>query len=254
MSNATWLANVLRAARLNVVEHDGWRTAGRPGAFDPKGVLCHHTGKVSSTSAAVNLIQGGRPDLPGPLSQLMLDRDGTFHVIAAGRCNHAGRGKWQGLTNGNRDFIGIEARNDGTGEDWPDVQLDAYVRGCAAMLDHMGADAVMAAGHKEYALPKGRKVDPSLDMLAFRERVQAVMTGVDQQPRALPVAVNPERAMLRKGDHGPSVKQLQKLLGVAEDGNFGPKTEGALKAFQRDHGLLADGLAGPKTWAALEVK
>ena len=59
---------------------------------------------------------------------------------------------------------------------------------------------------------------------------------------------------LKKGCKGDEVKTLQKLLGVAVDGDFGPKTEAAVIAFQKAHGLDADGIVGPKTWAALGVK
>jgi peptidoglycan hydrolase-like protein with peptidoglycan-binding domain len=48
-----------------------------------------------------------------------------------------------------------------------------------------------------------------------------------------------------------SVRELQKLLGVSIDGDFGPKTEAAVKAYQKRHNLVADGLVGPKTWASL---
>lgn len=39
--------------------------------------------------------------------------------------------------------------------------------------------------------------------------------------------------------------------GYAVDGDFGPRTEEAVKAFQGDHGLAGDGIAGPQTWEAL---
>ena len=35
------------------------------------------------------------------------------------------------------------------------------------------------------------------------------------------------------------------------DGIFGPKTEAAVKSFQRGKGLTVDGIVGPRTWAAL---
>ena len=195
----------------------------------------------------------GRPDLAGPLSHLVLGRDGTFYVVAAGRCNHAGPGRWQGATAGNSQFIGIEAENDGVSEPWPHVQLDAYEQGVAAILKHIGRDAVMAVGHKEWALPKGRKVDPTFDMTEFREDVEAIMAG-SLKVAGPPRMTDPARAMLRKGDHGESVEQLQRLLGFigkGVDGDFGPATESAVKAFQRGHGLTDDGRVGPKTWAAL---
>ena len=34
---------------------------------------------------------------------------------------------------------------------------------------------IMAAGHKEYALPAGRKIDPSFDMGLFRTAVAQIM-------------------------------------------------------------------------------
>lgn len=64
---------------------------------------------------------------------------------------------------------------------------------------------------------------------------------------------------LRRGDYNnDQVRYLQQLLqwrdlyqGHAVDGDFGPRTEEAVKAFQGDRGLDADGIAGPLTWEAL---
>ena len=47
------------------------------------------------------------------------------------------------------------------------------------------------------------------------------------------------------------VRALQRKVGVAADGVFGPATERALKRWQRRHGLVADGIAGPQTRAAM---
>jgi hypothetical protein len=181
MSNATWLSAALRNAGCGTVELGRWQTRGRPGAFGPvEGVLCHHTaGPRTGNAPSLGTIVNGRPDLPGPLAHLHLARDGTFTVIAAGRCNHAGAGFWQGISSGNTSFIGIEAENAGDGsEPWPDVQMEAYARGVAAILKHIGAPVIMCAGHKEYALPKGRKIDPNFDMPAFRQKVTAFMEGL----------------------------------------------------------------------------
>lgn len=258
MGYMTWLADVLRGAGCKVVELEGWQSRGRGPMGTVRGVLDHHTG-AGGKDALIKLITEGRTDLAGPLSQLFLDDDGTFYVIAAGRCNHAGAGAWHGVTNGNSELIGIEARNAGDGKDvWEAAQMDAYARGVAAILKHIGADSVMVAGHKEYATPRGRKIDPSFDMVAFREHVEAIMLG--GAIAASPVAtVDPARAMLRKGDQGQDVRTLQAKLNDAIradlpiDGGFGPRTEAAVKNFQAAKGLLADGMVGPKTWVALGV-
>src|SRR3546814_2488780 len=80
------------------------------------GVMQHHTGP-GSEKGLLELIRDGRPDLAGPLSQLFLPKSGVFHVIAAGRTNHAGNGSWHGITSGNAQAIGIEAQNAGDGKD-----------------------------------------------------------------------------------------------------------------------------------------
>jgi peptidoglycan hydrolase-like protein with peptidoglycan-binding domain len=56
---------------------------------------------------------------------------------------------------------------------------------------------------------------------------------------------------LRKGVSGEPVKLLQAKLGVPADGEFGPATETALKAYQQKHGLSVDGIAGPDTFVSL---
>ena len=133
------LPQVLRDAGLRVVEHPGWEMRGHGDMGKVQGVLCHHTGgPLTGELPDINVLVQGRPDLPGPLSQLALGRSGTFYVLAAGKGYHAGAGSWQGVTDGNSHFIGIEAENtvETTGpraDPWPEVQLDAYARGCAAI-------------------------------------------------------------------------------------------------------------------------
>ncbi len=56
---------------------------------------------------------------------------------------------------------------------------------------------------------------------------------------------------LRIGSRGGYVVRLQRRLGITADGQFGPQTERAVKAFQRRRGLAVDGVVGPLTARAL---
>ncbi len=62
---------------------------------------------------------------------------------------------------------------------------------------------------------------------------------------------------VKKGSKGDAVRMLQQILtdfgysSDAVDGDFGSKTEKAVKDFQTDFGLVVDGVVGPNTWAAL---
>lgn len=259
-----WLPGVLEDAGLKVATVDGWELrGGEMGTV--RGVICHHTAnpRRDLNMPSLNVLRDGRSDLPGPLAQLGLGRDGTYYVIAAGRCNHAGSGLWNGVSRGNAHFIGIEAENTGRADDfpWPPVQLDAYQRGVAAILRHLQLDAGCCAGHKEYALPLGRKPDPSLDMPSFRAAVACILSGEAAPPVLIP-AVEPApspkigtpRPTLRRGSREEQwIRELQMLLGVAVDGIFGGKTEAAVRTFQRDQNIVPDGIVGPKTWAQLDA-
>lgn len=57
--------------------------------------------------------------------------------------------------------------------------------------------------------------------------------------------------LLKEGSSGPDVQRLQSHLGINPDGNFGPATKNAVKAWQKAHGLLDDGIVGDGTWGAM---
>ncbi len=181
MMRLTWLADTLRGAGLRVREQADWLSRGVAFEAPPIGVVCHHTAaRTRSNAPTLETVIQGRSDLPGPLSQLCLGRDGTFYVVAGGRANHAGPGLWMGVASGNGRFIGIEAENAGETsgphvEPWPVVQMDAYRRGVAALLTRLGVPSFMCCGHKEYALPVGRKPDPTFEMNLFRLNVFDLM-------------------------------------------------------------------------------
>lgn len=74
-------------------------------------------------------------------------------------------------------------------------------------------------------------------------------------------AVVAGRSVLREGQRGESIAELQELLELhfpqdpplAIDGRFGPKTEAAVRAFQAAEGLAVDGVVGVETLGRLEA-
>lgn len=78
------------------------------------------------------------------------------------------------------------------------------------------------------------------------------------QPSGVPPEQEKKPETLRKGSKGDDVKKLQEALNAAFlieiDGDFGAKTEEAVKMFQQMHGLEVDGVVGAKTKEALGIK
>ncbi|MFV8232316.1 N-acetylmuramoyl-L-alanine amidase [Mycolicibacterium fortuitum] len=182
----TWLEDVLRPAlgdRLKTLP--GWQNRGHGDFKDIRGVMVHHTGNSRETAQS---IANGRPDLPGPLSNLHIAPDGTVTIVAVGVCWHAGSGSypWLPTNNANWHMIGIECawptiRADGSydsAERWPDAQIIAMRDTCAALASKLGVPATRVIGHKEYAGAAQGKWDPgNLDMPWFRGEVAKDMRG-----------------------------------------------------------------------------
>ena len=187
----TDLADVLRRAGLTVIELDGWPYRARgSGGFDagrPTYVMVHHTASPPSSSGENDAWYCAEGDEDAPLSNLCLDRDGAWWVLAGGATNTNGKGgPVQGVPadSMNTYAIGIEA-NGGYGEPWPAAQTDSYLSGVRALCDAYGIEHVLA--HFEWA--PTRKVDPagvspwsgdssSWDMDAFRRDLEQ-MGGTD---------------------------------------------------------------------------
>ena len=172
-----WLEDVLTPAlgdRLKPMA--GWQNRGHGDFKDIRGVMVHHTGNRNATAES---IRDGRPDLPGPLSNIHIATDGTVTIVAVGVCWHAGKGSypWLPTDMGNWHLIGIECAHDGN-EQWPDAQIIALRDTCAALAVKLEAPATRVIGHKEYAGAAQGKWDPgNMDMSWFRGEVAKDMRG-----------------------------------------------------------------------------
>ncbi len=75
-----------------------------------------------------------------------------------------------------------------------------------------------------------------------------------------PIVLPGPRPTLRRGIHTttpstkPYVVEWQRIIKVTPDGQFGPGTETATKAWQKARGLDADGIVGAKSWSRAQLE
>lgn len=172
MANIAWAADAFRKHGLQVIEHDGWKSRGRPYTFEPHAVIFHHTAssRAGGPAPAIGTVTFGRPGIPGPLCQILVDRLGRVHMIAAGYANHGGYGgPWGDIPadSANRYSVGIEVENDGVGEPWSPQVKETVAKTSAILLHRFNRAPFYCFGHKEWT---PRKIDPNgIHMPAFRK-------------------------------------------------------------------------------------
>lgn len=166
----TWLPDVLRDAGVDVYVMPGaeTRSSWTTGLRTVHGVVWHHTATSTSwlDGHVAALLRDGRRDLSGPLSQVGIERDGTWVIVALGRANHNGYGTYVPGAEWGNDSIGLEFYNSGLGEAFTEEQYQSGLIGTAAILRHLDLDVDKVLGHKE--TDPRRKIDPTLDMPSVR--------------------------------------------------------------------------------------
>jgi hypothetical protein len=116
-------------------------------------------------------------------------------------------------------------------------------------------------------------VDSQADANIYKDKFDAICQAIaesvsGQAITPLPPGPDPEppepfppetKPMLRKGDEGSYVSELQGQLNdqldgcdLTVDGDFGSGTDGAVRDYQRSRGLMVDGIVGQDTWDALD--
>lgn len=107
-------------------------------------------------------------------------------------------------------------------------------------------------------------VDSSCDAQRYNERLDAICGAIAATLSGQPIKpgrpppdaelppIDVEHPVLERGDSGPAVEELQRILGLPLDGEFGVVTEAGVKQFQRAASLSADGVVGKDTWRALD--
>lgn len=287
---ATWMLPVLRDAGLQVATVSGWEGRGRPastGHFAPGYVGNHHTGtRTLGAHPTLGLVTRGRSDLPGPLCQLLLARDGVFWCVASGRANHAGVSNGTGLLlpgDGNWQMIGIEVETSGF-EAMTAAQRRALPIGNAAILRHLGHGAAGAFLHQTWSITGKWDLaenGQTIDLGEFRDQVAGEIRRLEpKKPRRtvtrLPLvdlsravhAFRVEGRWPKPNDRRPlypaGVRLIETELVNAGflspkhvDGYAGPPTLRAYALWQRHLGYRqadADGIPGATSLVRLGVR
>ncbi|QGZ16915.1 endolysin [Arthrobacter phage LittleTokyo] len=191
------MAAALRKHGLTVVETPGWRSRGFLGQdlLEVRGVLWHHTATnrarfAGNDAPTLSMCIDGRPDVAGPLCNIVFGRNGTVYLTAAGLANHAGAGAWHNIPRdlGNYYLIGIEMESSGIAPwDWTADQLRVAPYLGAALereyLGHLPAELRLQIGHLEYS--STGKIDPAGwpgGMDGLRAQINKVLAGGDLKP------------------------------------------------------------------------
>lgn len=278
----TGLDRLLRDADVPFKTQSGWkqRTAHAGGLRTVKGVIWHTTETADSTfrrssSDAPTLAYVTR-GAGYPLYNLLIGRDGTAHIVAAGTAAHAGRGSGHGFTrdDANRESIGISFDANQHGHKVTDAQLETAAR-IGAALDAEWNGALRHVMHGEWA--PGRRSDPTgVDWAKLRAAIDRgywttdATSGASKPPskpstggtstsgRKTPVAPSqgrwPQAYLTVVSKHNKYTDRAWRDL-MDRIGHDGDKLTASIQTWLRGLGYDAgpsDGVFGPRTTRALQ--
>lgn len=149
----------------------GWERRSRSsGGFDaaPLGCVWHHTASSASVDSDLNYMINGSPD--APVGNVLVDRTGVLHPVAAGAANTQGKGGPAtfsrgtcGTDKGNTTLWAFEIACNGVGEPYSQATIDSCFKASNALNAHWGNQPTDVITH---ALGAGdgytdRKIDPA---------------------------------------------------------------------------------------------
>jgi len=131
------------------------------GGKDIDTIVMHHT---ASNNGAADLAHMRNPKAEVS-AHYMVDRDGKVYQLVNDqkRAWHAGKGELHGVpTDVNSRSIGIEIVNDGSGKTpFTEAQMKAVIQLTGYLKQQYDVPMKNIVGHKDVAVPKGRKTDPA---------------------------------------------------------------------------------------------
>jgi hypothetical protein len=197
--------------------------------------------KTASTVAASDFFKknnrwaDARNDDPTPGDWIFFDfpDDGVNRISHVGICiKNNGDGTIQVIEGNTSGTAKGDQRNGGMCVE----KTRAYVKNKKGILN-----AVVGWGRPVYT---GEENAP----LLLKRDSSPVAAAPTVKKKAAPAAFKP----LKVGSKGDAVKNIQALVGIKADGEFGPGTEKAIKAFQKKVGISVTGIVDEKTFKLIK--
>ncbi|SDH88260.1 peptidoglycan recognition protein family protein [Alteribacillus bidgolensis] len=205
-------------------------------------LILHHSGVSSGTPESYAQYHVHTNNWPGIGYHYVIQSDGTVY-------------KCQKLTtisyhtgNFNTKTVGICLSGDFSHSIPPKPQLSAAYELVRQLMLTLKITENNVLGHREC---KGHETNicPGFSMTSFRSNISPLSKRNVSKKR--------NRPLLKRGNTGLYVQELQNRLKANNvstgeiDGIFGPRTEQAVRTFQKRKNLQVDGIAGPNTWEML---
>lgn len=133
--------------------------------------------------------------------------------------------------------------------------LDKPVLGCVVVLEREGGGHVTfyeSTSGSSFKCRGGNQSD-AINVSSYPQSDVVALVWPKSMPLPAPgPAPEPEQKTVEEGDVGPDVEEVQRILELPVDGDFGGQTDAAVKGFQAAMDLSADGVVGPATWQELD--
>jgi uncharacterized protein (TIGR02594 family) len=133
--------------------------------------------------------------------------------------------------------------------------LEKPVLGCVVVLEREGGGHVTfyeSTSGSNFKCRGGNQSD-AINVSSYPQSDVVALVWPKGVPLPAPgPGPEPERETIEEGSVGPDVEEVQRILELPVDGEFGEQTDSGVKGFQAAMDLTVDGAVGSMTWSELD--